>query len=449
MNNVICSRYSYASEGESFSIGDPKEAWIMEIIGKGAYEKGAVWVARKVPDGYITGHANQARITTFPLNDPENCIYSPDVISFARKIGLYSADAPDSAFSFSDVYDAVTFSGARACEARVWSFFSVIMGQDWSDQYLDYVQGYNLTNRMPLWVQPPAHSLSVTNISSFMRNHFENSWFDMTGTREADAGAMDSNLPYRWRPLSWSSGGRTYVNERAIATPQTGWNFVAQSRPNVPKHLAGVLWFGVDDSSTTVHFPIYGSATRVPKGFAGKGAQDGVTAPMLSFSMDNAFSVFNLVANWAYSRWNVIYPDVYNKIIELETKYANELITLEKESVTLLHSKSEHDAIEYITKYSERTGNELVSTWSQFFGEIFMRYRDGYHITPVASKDSPACGCAVNNVGYSGAWYDRILDDTEDRYLDPTSVVGLKAVTSAALPKHLQPVDKYTLKALN
>lgn len=448
--DTLMNKYGYYSEGESFSIADKNEVWIMEIIGKGNYELGAVWVARKVPNGYITGHANQARITTFPLNDKENCLYSSDVISFARKIGLYTNEEKDENFSFSDIYDPVTFSGARACEARVWSFFSTIMGTEFANQYQDYAEGYNLTNRMPLWVKPPQeHSISISNVSEYMRNHFENTVLDMTGTNKVDAGAMDSNVPYRWRPLSWEYNDLTYVNERAIGTQQTGWNFIAQSRSNVPTHMSGLLWFGVDDSATTVRFPIYGSATRVPKAFAGKGPQDGVTTPILQFSMNNAFSVFNLVANWAYSRWNIIYPDVYNKIKEYEIKYENEIKTNEITAIQLINTKNINDSIEYLTEYSESTGNTLVNEWSSFFGQIFMKYRDGYVITP---SNDPGCGCNVGNVAYSNQWYGRIIGDTGNRYLDPTCVDNKKKLTNTnnmnKKPTELQPINKLTLKSL-
>ena len=302
----LMAEYGYASEGESFSIIDNNEAWVMEIIGKGNYEKGAVWVARKVPEGYVTAHANQARITTFPLNNPDECVYSPDVISFAKDIGLYPKDASDSQFSFSDVYDAVTFSGARFCEARVWSFFGDIMGQEWADQYLDYAMGLNLTNRMPLWVSPPS-KLSTSDVMSHMRNHYENTKLSMDGKQFPDVGAIYDSVPVRAHPLTWyDSNDVEYLNERPIATQQTGWNFVAQSRPWMPPELSGLLWFGVDDSATTVRFPIYGSASRVPLAFAGKGAQDGVTPPLMEFNDERAFDIFNLVSNWAYSRWDLM-----------------------------------------------------------------------------------------------------------------------------------------------
>jgi dipeptidase len=299
--DMLMNTYGYASEGESFSIADNNETWIMEVIGKGTHEKGAVWVAQRVPDGYITAHANQARIRTFPKDDPESCLYSSDVMSFARGIGLYKGT--DDEFSFSDVYDPLTFLGARACEARVWTMFTAVMGENWGKQYLDYAQGYNLTNRMPLFVKPPnGGKVSVEKVMELFRSHYENTWFDMTGQQFDDVGALYAGTPERAHPLQWASGGKQYVNERPIATQQTGWNFVAQSRHWLPRELSGVIWFGVDDSSTTVRFPIHGSASRVPGAYAGLGPQDGVTSEIMKFSTEKAFYVFNLVANWAYTR---------------------------------------------------------------------------------------------------------------------------------------------------
>jgi dipeptidase len=293
----------------------------MEIIGKGNYEKGAVWVARKIPQGYVSAHANQARITTFPLDSPDECLYSPDVVSFAKDIGLYPKDSPDSEFSFSDIYDAVTFSGARFCDARVWSFFGDIMGEEWADQYLDYAMGVNLTNRMPLWVSPPS-KVSASDVMGHMRNHYENTKLSMDGLQFPDVGASFDSVPVRAHPLTWTASNNVeYLNERPIATQQTGWNFVSQSRSWMPTELSGLMWFGVDDSATTVRFPIYGSATRVPLAFAGKGAQDGVTPPVMEFDDERAFDIFNLVANWVYLCWDYMYPELKETIENLEVIY--------------------------------------------------------------------------------------------------------------------------------
>jgi len=432
----LMDQYGWASEGESFSVADNNEAWIMEIIGKGEYELGAVWVARKIPSGYVTAHANQARITTFPLNDPENCLYSSDVISFAKKRGYYPQHGKDEDFSFSDVYDPLTFDGARFCEARVWSFFGDIMGPDWANQYLDYAQGYNLTNRMPLWVKP-SKKISLSNMFTHMRNHYEGTPLDMTGRAFSDVGAGFGYMAQRTHPLTFNANTKEdanvvgeYFNERPIGTPQTGWNFVGQSRRWMPRELSGLLWFGVDDSSTTAHFPIYGSATRVQQTFAGKGPQDGVTPPVLSFNFNSAFTVFNLVANWAYSRWDAIYPDVTAKIVQVETAFQNAIQELDQVATAKYNSEGAAAAVELTTSQCTSFGDSLTAQWQQFFGQLFMKYRDGYAITP--NTDSQSCGCSVANVPYSQEWYNRIVQDTGDHYkYVPTASAGLKDTRSA------------------
>ncbi len=424
----------------------------MEIIGKGDYEKGAVWVARKVPDGYICAHANQARITTFPLDDPENCLYAPDTVSFAQKIGLYPQGGSAESFSFSDVYDPMTFGGGRFCEARVWSVFGSVMGAEWAAQYLDYAQGRNLTNRMPLFVKPQG-KISAAHTMELMRSHYENTQLDMTGAAFADVGAAYSATPYRTHPLTWTSyvtpEGTTgdvatnYVHERPIATPQTGWNFVAQSRKLMPAKLAGLLWFGVDDSSTTVHFPIYGAATRVPESFASKGPQDGVVPPMMTFSMQSAFYVFNLVANWAYSRWDLIYPEVYSEILRREKQFAADIASLDKEAALLLAAKGEAAAVELVTAYSVAVGNGLVAEWGQFFGQLFVKFRDGYVVT--ADPASKSCGCSPVSASYPQPWFDRIVRDTQDHYLSLPDEAA--AALSAKRGAKLSPVNKADLLA--
>eukprot|EP01039_Chlorochromonas_danica_P003651 gene3651-3997_t len=421
----LVATYGYASEGESFSIADPKEAWILEIIGKGEYELGAVWVARKVPAGHITAHANQARIRTFPLNSPEDTVYAPDVISFARKIGIYPTHKLDEHFSFSDVYDPVNFEGARFCEARVWSIFSTLLGDAFSQQYLDYAQGYNLTNRMPLFIKP-AQRLSVQQVMDLMRSHYEGSALDMSGQTFSDVGAYTESI-YRVHPLTWTStvtpsgdeavNPLDYFNERPIATPQTGWNFVAQARAHVPIELSGLLWFGVDDSGTTVRTPVYASATAVPKAFAGKGPQDGVVPPMMKFDLQSAFYVFNLVANWAYTRWDLMYPDILSTIKQIEQQLQDQVEEVDRVALALYRSQGPSQAVEYVTKFGVHSGDALVKRWFEFFGDLFVKYRDGYVIT--ADSSSKACGCDANGAGYPQSWYDRIVRDTGSHYAVP------------------------------
>eukprot|EP01041_Mallomonas_annulata_P002444 gene2444-4738_t len=410
----LLSTYGYFSEGESFSIADTEEAWIMEIIGKGDFERGAVWVAIRLPPGSITAHANQARIQHFPLNDTNNCLYSNDVISFARKVGLYTGRDED--FSFSDIYDPVTFEGARFCDARVWSLLGSVMGKKWMMQYQDYAEGRNLTNRMPLFVMPP-HPLSLSDITQMMRSHYEDTSLDMQGIQFEDVGAVNANVPYRAHPLTWQSGAKEYFNERPVATQQTGWNFVAQSRGHMPGPLSALLWFGVDDASTTVRLPIYGSSTRIPHTFAGQGSQDGVRAPMMTFDFHSAFYAFNVVANFAYSRWNLVYPDILERLLHIEKELQSKVLSVEDHAIRLLDREGEDAAVAFVTDFSDKLGERLVHEWNEFFGELFVRYRDGYRIT--ADTTQLSCGCRVESASYPQKWYDDIAASTGDHYVMP------------------------------
>eukprot|EP01028_Stygiella_incarcerata_P000348 TRINITY_DN1039_c0_g1_i2.p1 TRINITY_DN1039_c0_g1~~TRINITY_DN1039_c0_g1_i2.p1 ORF type:complete len:559 (-),score=96.91 TRINITY_DN1039_c0_g1_i2:2006-3682(-) len=396
----LVADYGYASEGESFSIGDPDEVWIMEMIGKGQGEKGAVWVARRVPDGYVCSHANQARIQKFPLNDKDNCIYADDVVSFAKKKGLYPESSPDDQFSFSDVYDPVTFEGARFCEVRVWSFFrKVTTGMD---QYLEYAKGMDLTNRMPLWVKP-TKLISLNDTMHYMRDHLEDTWFDF----RYDVGAEAYNMPYRWRPLTWTVDNKEYLHERSVGTQQTGWSFVAQMRSSMPDVVGGLLWFGVDDTASTVYVPMYACMTRVPYAWA-EGNGD-----MMTFTMDAAFWVFNMVANYAYQRYEMIHPDVMDAIVDAETYLFK--LSAEADAAALdIYQKSPELAVDYLTEFSVETGNAVVDQWKTFFGTLFTKYMDGN----VKFKDPKSKIPIVDWPGYPDAWYKRIVEETGDHYRD-------------------------------
>lgn len=439
----LMQTYGYASSGESFSIADGKEAWIMEIIGKGSFERGAVWVAQRLPEGSICAHANQARTTTFPQGDPENCLFSSDVVLFARKAGLYPQDAeafPDTAFDFSAAYDPISFSGARFCDARVWALFGAVLGSDFLDQYQAYASGQNLTQRMPLFVFPPAGGkVTVKQAMSLMRGHYEGTALDMAGIvvdGQSDVGAAFASIPYRAHPLTWSASeqpGKTFLNERSVSTQQTGWNFVAVTRGWMAPPLRGLLWFGVDDSSTTVRLPVYASSTSVSPAFYGKGPQDGVTPPMMVFDPKTAFYAFNLVANWAYSRWSVMYPELLDAITSKEEELAQAVLLLDEKALAMLEAGEKESAVvQALTQWSAQAGQQLVAEWNALFGRLFVKYRDGYLITPDSAN--LACGCAPASLGYPDAWYGKIASSTGDHLLVPqtASLEGREGAAAAA-----------------
>ncbi len=356
----LVNEHGYYSSGESFSIADKNEAWIMEMIGKGPGVKGAVWVARKVPDGYISGHANQARITTFPLDDPENCIYSEDVISFARKRGYFSGS--DEEFDFAAAYNPLDFGGIRYCDARVWSMFRRV--NDTMDSHLPYIKGETL-ERMPLWIKPD-EKISVHDVMQLMRDHYEGTELDMT--KGVAAGPYE--MPYRCSPLSFTVDGVKYFNERPISTYQTGFSFVSQARSHLPDEIGGVLWFGVDDTYMTLYSPMYSSMTELPYNY-----KVGL-ASLGEFSWDSVFWVFNAVSNFAYPRYSLIIEDIQRKQNELEGLYLTRQETIEKTAKSLLN-KSRGEAIDYLTNYSIECGNNTYNTWKKFFEYVNMKYMDG------------------------------------------------------------------------
>lgn len=361
--------FGYASSGESFSIADPNEVWILEMIGKGEGEKGAVWVAVKIPDGYISGHANQARITTFPLNDPANCIYASDVISFAKAKNWFNGK--DTEFSFSDVYAPVDFSGARFCDARVWSGFNKVAAG--MNKYAEYAKGVVTqggannfpNNRLPLWIKPDK-KLSVQDVMGMMRDHYEGTDLDMTN----DLGAGPYALPYRWRPMTWKADSLDYCHERAISTQQTGFSFVTQSRSWLPDPVGGVIWFGVDDTYSTCYTPVYCGITEIPECFqVGNG-------DMLTYSETSAFWAFNFVTNFAYLRYSDMIKDVQKVQAELENKFVTTLPVIDKAAATLYQANKEQ-GLRFITEYSVNEANNMTARWKKLGQYLLVKYIDG------------------------------------------------------------------------
>ncbi len=365
----LVKNFGYASSGESFSISDANEVWILEMIGKGEGQKGAVWVAMRIPDGYISGHANQARITQFPLNDPKNCLYATDVISFAREKGWF--EGKNDEFSFSDTYAPVDFSGARFCEARVWSGFNKVNKQ--MKQYESYAMGKvtldenkYATNRMPLWIKPDS-LLSVKDVINLMRDHYEGTELDMT----KDPGTGPFGSPYRWRPMTWKVDSVSYVHERAISTQQTGFSFVAQCRPNLPNPIGGILWFGLDDTYLTCYMPIYCGIKQVPNSVK---VGDG---DMLTWSDNSAFWVFNQVSNQVYTRYSDMIVDLQKVQSQLENKFFGMTSVVDQAALSLWNKGEKDLALQYLTDYSVNQVETSVAKWRDLSHFLLIKYKDG------------------------------------------------------------------------
>ncbi|MFY3743348.1 dipeptidase [Anaeromyxobacter sp. Red801] len=358
----LVAEHGYASTGESFSISDPNEAWILEMIGKGPKRKGAVWVARRIPDGYVSAHANHARIRQFPLDEPKTTLYAKDVISFAREKGWFKGK--DAEFSFAETYAPLDFGALRACDARVWSVFRrVAPGQSLPSSM---VKGQDpKAERVPLWVKAEK-PLAVRDVMALMRDHFEGTELDLS----KGVGAGPFSLPYRWRPMTFKVDDKEYLNERAISTQQTGFSFVAQSRATLPAAVGGVLWFGVDDTYSTVYVPMYCSIHEVPRSFAVG------TADFKTFSWDSAFWVFNFVSNWAYSRYSDMIQDVQQVQGELEGGFLSRQAELEKAAMTL-YKDSPGLARDYLTRYSVSQGDMVTARWRKLGESLMVKYLDG------------------------------------------------------------------------
>jgi dipeptidase len=383
----LVAEYGYFSSGESFSIQDPNEVWILEVIGKGPGRKGAVWVARRVPEGHVSAHANQARIRQFPLNDPKNTLYAKDVVSFAREKGWFKG--ADAEFSFADTYAPLDFMALRACEARVWSVFRRVNPAAAAPAE-KYVMGDPTAPRLPLWVKPDA-KLAVRDVMELMRDHFEGTPLDMT----KDVGAGPFTLPYRWRPMTWKVDGKEYFHERAISTQQTGFSFVAQARSSLPAPIGGVLWFGVDDTFSTVYVPQYAGNRAVPKSFAVG------TGDFHTFSWDSAFWVFNFVSNWAYSRYDDMIQDVQKVQRELESEFLSRQPEVEKAALAL-YQQSPGLARDYLTAYSVEQGDRTTARWRKLGESLLVKYLDG-NVRDEHGK--------ITHPNYSEAWRRRIAKE--------------------------------------
>jgi len=356
----LVETYGYCSEGESFSIVDKNEVWILEMIGKGVGNKGAVWVAVRIPDDCIAAHANQSRIHQFPLNDKENCLYSKDVISFARSKGYFTGE--DSEFSFSKTYNPLDWGGLRYCEARVWSFFNQYT--DRAEQWLPYILGEN-PEPMPLYVKPN-RKLSVKDLMTSMRDHYEGTPFDPT----LDVGAGPFRSPYRFNPLAWEVDSVKYAFERPTSTQQTGFTFVGQMRNYLPDEIGGVFWFGVDDARFTVYTPMYPCMTETPECYrVGNG-------DFTHFSWTSAFWIHNWVANMAYARYSQMLPDAEVVQDKLENGYLASQPQIEQKAKELLQNNRKK-AVAFLTNYSTNVAQKAFDEWKSLGEYLIVKYTDG------------------------------------------------------------------------
>ncbi|MEN9443830.1 MAG: hypothetical protein RIS47_720 [Bacteroidota bacterium] len=391
----LVATHGYYSSGESFSIMDANEVWILEMIGRGEGINGALWVAMRIPDGYISGHANQARITQFPQkkykwNDPKaDVFYAADVVKFATDKGWYKGPAKD--FSFSDTFAPVDFGAARFCDARVWAGF--LKAGCPVQAYEAYALGHDLSKRMPLWVKPDK-KIALHAVMDIMRDHYEGTPMDMT----KDFGAGPYALPYRWRPLTWKIDSVEYLNERAIATQQTGFVFVAEARAELPDALGGILWWGVDDASTTVFNPVYSTSTYV-----GETVREG-NGSMMQWSDNAAFWVFNQVSNYAYTRYNAIYPEIRTLQLEFENKFLAQVPEIDTKAQAL-YASNPAEAVALLSQYSASTIDATTVRWKQLYNYLFMKYMDGNVKTPSTDQRDPK----LEQPGYSPDWYKNLI----------------------------------------
>ena len=397
----LVEKYGYNSEGETFSICDPNEAWIMEMQGTGAGSKGVVWVALRIPDDAICAHANQSRIGKFNMKDKKNVLYSKNVISYARKMGWFNGK--DSEFSWKNTYAFPDFSGRRFCDARVWSFFNHYA--DGFDRYLPWALGKDKdAEDMPLWIVPN-RKLSVADVENGMRDHYEGTALALDTT---NIGSGIYEMPYRPTPLTFTVDGKQYFNERPISTQQTAFTFVSQLRSWLPREIGGVLWFGNDDANMVAYTPVYCGNTVQPACYNTKGA-DAVT-----FSSDNAFWLCNMVSNMVYPRYSQLFPELKAVRDSLETSYFANQTSIEKQAADL-YQTDKAAALKLLNNYSNAKADEMLANWKRLATRIIVKYND---MAVKKEKDGKLLQ-SVTRPGYPISFGRKLVKETGDWYAVP------------------------------
>ncbi len=397
----LVEKYGYNSEGETFSICDPNEAWIMEMQGTGAGSKGVVWVAMRIPDDAICAHANQSRIGKFNMKDKKNVLYSKNVISYARKMGWFNGK--DSDFSWKNTYAFPDFSGRRFCDARVWSFFNHYA--DDFDRYLPWALGKDKdAEDMPLWIVPN-RKLSVADVENGMRDHYEGTALALDTT---SIGGGIYEMPYRPTPLIFTVDGKQYFNERPISTQQTAFTFVSQLRSWLPREIGGVLWFGNDDANMVAYTPVYCGNTVQPACYNTKGA-DAVT-----FSSDNAFWLCNMVSNMVYPRYSQLFPELKAVRDSLETSYFANQTSIEKQAADL-YQTDKAAALKLLNNYSNTKADEMLASWKHLATRIIVKYND---MAVKKEKDGKLLQ-SVTRPGYPASFGRKLVKETGDWYAVP------------------------------
>ncbi len=400
----LANTYGYQSEGESITFADPNDVWVMDMIGRGPGQRGILWVARRLPEDCITGHANQARITTFSLKDKENCLYAKDVIKFARAKGYFTGKDKD--FSFRDAYAPNDFSARRICDARVWSFFNrCAQGME---RYLPYVQGIeDNTEEMP-WCVKPDKPVTLNALKQAMRDHFENTPLALTD----DIGSGPYEMPYRPTPLFFEVDGKKFYNERPISTQQTAVTYIAQMRSWLPNHIGGVLWVGLDDANMVTYTPLYCCAQEIPECYSEN------VANAFTYSPKSAFWLCNAVSNFIYPRYCQLFPELQAVRDAMDKDFES----LQEKTDHEAESMNEKDAVRHLTAYGCRAASAMMDRWNILFQRLIVKYNDMTEKPEEDGKYKQTAGgehVPVIRPGYPERYRRQIIQATGERYAAP------------------------------